>query len=49
MQSKLSDIIKLNPTFYFAVSSYAQEISLLLQCKSIDWPLCSRQHCEVKD
>ena len=32
-----------------AVTFHAQEIiSLLLQCKSIDWSLCNRQHCEVQ-
>ena len=29
-------------------ASRTLEISLLLQCKSIDWSLCNRQHYEVK-
>ena len=33
---------------HFAVSCHTQEISLFLQYKSIDWPLCNRQHCKVK-
>ena len=49
MQSKLLDIINSDLTIHFIVSSRTQEISLLLQCESIDSSLCNRQHREIKD